>query len=52
MVQMETALNVYEAFRARAQAKSAVDFAKNYPEVVELCAEIEKLRDDEETAEV
>jgi len=45
MEQMTLALNVYNAFRARAQAKNAVKFAEACPETVEYCAAIERWLD-------
>lgn len=42
MVQMDAALNTFEAFAARESA-SAVDFAKHHPDLVEYCQWVESL---------
>lgn len=44
MLKIETALKVYDNFRMRYTAENSVTFSKRYPEVVEYCSEVEKLR--------
>lgn len=44
MLKIETALIVYDNFRMRHTAENSVIFSKRYPEVVEYCGEIDKLR--------
>jgi hypothetical protein len=46
MVQMEAALNTFEAFAARERADNAVEFSKRYPHLVQFCQWVEQLNDD------
>jgi hypothetical protein len=41
---METALDTYNAFRARSTAANAAEFSEKHRAWVEYCAEIDKLR--------
>lgn len=45
MVRMEAALDTYEAFKARAQAKNSEEFSRQHPQIVEYCWAVEQLRE-------